>query len=123
MPRSIATSNAPSDAGAPSQALVPALATSTSDIPRSIATLRASASAIGLRQVLPVHTKRIFTSADQTRYAFSQNIRGDRAGTDDSRSSSGAIDDCRGLRRRQSPAIQHTEYAARDRIRPLADDF
>src|SRR3954470_9277761 len=97
MPRSIATSNAPSDAGAPSQALVPALATSTSDIPRSIATLRASASAIGLRQVLPVQTKRIFTSADETRYAFSQNIRGDRARADDSRSPTRAIHDGRRL--------------------------
>ncbi len=66
IPRSIATSSAPSDAGPPSQALVPALLTSTSESPRSIATLRASASAIGLRQVLPVQTNRIFTCPERS---------------------------------------------------------
>src|SRR3954467_1310149 len=63
MLRSIATRREPSDAGAPSHALVPALATSTSVSPRSMAILRAMASDIGLRQVLPVQTNRIFIPA------------------------------------------------------------
>src|ERR1041385_6196486 len=97
MLRSIATSSAPSDAGAPSHALVPQLATSSSVRPRSIAILRAIASAIGLRQVLPVQTKRIFTdeksgdSADQSRNAFPEHRRTDRTRANDARSPSCAV--------------------------------
>ena len=47
-------------AGAPSNAPVPAELTVISLTPRSLSARRISASAMGLRQVLPVQTKRIF---------------------------------------------------------------
>ena len=48
----------PPDAGSPGYAAVPAEATSTALQPRSVKSRRASASASGLRQVLPVQTNR-----------------------------------------------------------------
>src|SRR6185312_5391687 len=115
MPRSIPTSNDPSLAGAPSCALVPALATSTSVSPRSIDTLRAIASASGLRQVLPVQTNRIFMNSrvsDQIGHALAQRCRGNLPGADHARRPSGAIEHSRGLRFDQTPAVEHAKLTA-----------
>src|SRR3954463_10058481 len=122
MLRSMPTSSEPSDAGAPSHALVPALATSTSDSPRSMLILRAIASASGLRQVLPVQTNRTFMRSrvsDQVGHALAQLCRRYCPRTDDPRSASRAVDD--GGRRRgcQASAVEHPKLTARDCVAPL----
>jgi len=110
MLRSIPTRSAPSLAGEPSCALVPALVASTSCSPRSMAIFRAIASASGLRQVLPVQTNRIFMRSrvsDQVGHAEAKCRGGNRARPNDSRSLSSAIEDRGRLRRSQRSAVEH----------------
>src|SRR3954467_12251247 len=99
MLRSMPTSSEPSLAGEPSFALVPALMASTSARPRSIVTLRAIASASGLRQVLPVQTKRIFRLriSNQIRHALAKGARRNLTRANDARQASRAIEHSGGL--------------------------
>src|SRR5688572_5027891 len=124
--RSMPTSSAPSDADAPSQALVPALDTSTSRSPRSMATFRAIASASGLRQVFPVHTKSSFMCSrvsDEPWGGLAQNGGRDRAGPHDAGSAAGTVHHRRWLRRRERTAVEHAQRAARDRRAPLLSNL
>src|SRR4051812_5767059 len=123
--RSIPTSSASSVAVALSHALVPALETLTSEMPRRLATFLANASAIALRHVLPLQTKSRFMSgvADEIWYALSELGRGYRARPNDAWQSSRAIDDRRRLGLFEATPIENPERAARDRIAPLSDDL
>src|SRR4051812_32799189 len=129
--RSRPTSSAPSDAAAPVYALVPALITSTSCSPRSIAILRAMPSARALRQVLPVQTNRIFMREsspllapglrvpDQVRYTFAQHRRGDGTGPDDAGAAASAVHH-RGRRRwHERSAVEHPQLAGGNGVAPL----
>src|SRR5215208_3125931 len=120
------TSNAPSDADAPSQALVPALDTSTSGSPRSIATLRAIASASGLRQVLPVQTNSSFMCSrvsDEPWGGLAQDRGRNRPRTHHARRAAGAVDDGRGLGWGERAAVEHPERSARDGHAPLLSNL
>src|SRR5688572_23446954 len=120
--RSIATSRAPSEAGAPSHAAVPALPTEISDRLRSAANRRASASAIGLRQVLPVQTKstRIGSGiSNQVGHALAQRGGGDRSRAYHSGARAGAIYYRGRLGGGEAPAVEHAQNPASHWVAPL----
>src|SRR3954463_10331387 len=126
MSRSMPTSSASSVAVELSQALVPALETLRSSIPRRLATFLASASAIALRHVFPLHTNRRFIAlriSDEIRHAFPQLRGGNRARTDHPRKASGTIDHRRWLGLFETAAVENAQGAARDRVAPLRDDL
>jgi len=125
-PRSIPTSSASSVAGTLSHAFVPALETFRASNPRRSAILRASASARGLRQVLPLHTKsRFIVQASPTRSGTLS--RSFAAGIAPGRITRGSLpvqsDDGRGLGIAQPSTIENPERAATDSVTPLGNDL
>src|SRR4051812_34828841 len=126
MSRSIPTSSASSVAVELSQALVPALETLRSSMPRRLATFLASASAIALRHVLPLHTNSKFIAlciSDEIGHAFPQLRGGNRARPDYPRKASGTIHHCGRLGLLETAAVENAQRATRDRVAPLRDDL
>ena len=121
------TSSAPSDAGAPSQALVPALddvevgqAALDRDLARDRLGERAPAGVAGAdeedascAQASPMRSGTLSRSVAAA-IAPGRITRGRAAG---------AIDHGRRLRGREPAAVEHAQRAARDRLAPLRDDL
>src|SRR5665213_1132289 len=123
-PRSIPIRIAPSLAGAPSAAPVPALANVTSS-PRCCAIWRASASASGLLQVLPVQTKTTFTRSChryESRRGRSQLALRDGAGPNDARARPHTIYNCGRLGWLERSAVQYVEFPTGDGVPPVPKD-
>src|SRR4051812_31326936 len=126
MSRSIPTSSASSVAVELSQALVPALETLKSSMPRRLATFLASASAIALRHVFPLHTNRRFIALripDEVGHAFPQLRGGNRARPDHPRKASCTIDYRRWLGLFETAAVENAQRTTRDCVAPLRDDL
>src|SRR5450759_1434077 len=115
------TSSAPSEAGAPSQALVPALETTTSWKPSSAATRVAITSASALRHVFPVQTNSTRTSvvSDEVAHTLTQRRGGDRARPDHARTAGRAIHHRGGGRGLERSAVEQADPPVGDLRAPV----